>query len=170
MDLFTKKSSEIGYFYQDMPSANQLHEDFMDFMKNRPEFNSLIKIGKSYIHSKDNSSGVVSLRYSWRDQYEILKANNVFAECASEELALKIERELQNMAIKLNIMIPGSDMTEGPLSNQQDYRFIVYITKLKPIEDRCLRCEKYYSQGKKSHMLSIIWVLFGMARLQAEAG
>ncbi|KAG5678895.1 hypothetical protein PVAND_008520 [Polypedilum vanderplanki] len=148
MDLFTKRIKRNWLFYQDMPSANQLHEDFMDFMKNRPEFNNLIKIGKSFLNDEGYSSGVVSLRYDKDDRYEMLTERHVFAECASEKLALKIERALQIMATENDILIPDSDSGEGNSSGSKMKRFIVYITCLKKDLVVCPICHKVMTRDE----------------------
>ncbi|KAG5678899.1 hypothetical protein PVAND_008523 [Polypedilum vanderplanki] len=153
MESIGSKTDQDWRQYEEIPSREQLRIDLATFLSKRPEFNGPIKIGKSFLREKKYSNSVlVSSRYSWTDEFEVLKTRNIFAECETEELALQIERALQDIAIDLGILIPGSDKCEGSLS-KENHRFIVYVTKQKSIEDRCLGCERYYSRGKKSHML-----------------
>ncbi|KAG5678904.1 hypothetical protein PVAND_008528 [Polypedilum vanderplanki] len=96
MESFDKKNNQDWQFYHDIPPRDQLREELQGFLLKRPEFDGLIKIGKTFLRDEENFSNnfVVSSRYEIDDRYEMLKARNIFAECETEELALKLERAL----------------------------------------------------------------------------
>ncbi|KAG5678901.1 hypothetical protein PVAND_008525 [Polypedilum vanderplanki] len=103
-------------YYEDKPTKNELRDELQAFLAKRAEFDGKIKIGKSFLREIffKKPSVRVSMRYCFTDEYEVLKAENVFAECETEEVNLQVERALQDVALEMEILIPGSNMNDGP--------------------------------------------------------
>jgi len=112
-------------FYKVMPSLDQLREDFSKFIQLNTQFQGMIKIGKT-------TKKRLRTRYPNCNKYGMLTEKNIFCLCATENLALTIERLCQDIWLCTGKLIPGSDSKGGINSEIEHDLGIVYVTKERP--------------------------------------
>lgn len=100
--------------YTTKPSKEQLEEDFNRFIAKDERFSGMLKIGKTFLETIVKKAGFpFEARYDRNDKYEALTVDHVFARCATEQLALEVEKMAQDYCKEKNICIPGSDVGGG---------------------------------------------------------
>ncbi|KAG5681952.1 hypothetical protein PVAND_011353 [Polypedilum vanderplanki] len=95
-------------------------------------------------------------RYTKHEKYKQLTENSIFWTGKDQLLALKIEAATIKVLRAKDVCANSGKDTEnncGSLANvKHRMLFAVYLTTMKPPEDRCIFCNNaWYSTGKRRH-------------------
>jgi len=85
-------------------------------------------------------------------KFEALTEDHVFAVCATEAIALEVEKMAQEIMKEKGLLLPGTDSTDGALANDETRHYIVYLTIEKARNDRCPFCNVQVNEEKKKHV------------------